>query len=216
MGDVADQLHLHPLAAGLFLQGGPHPGLDVVEVVGGFPEIRVLGQGQGLGKLPGPNGLHLAGKAAQVFGKAQLPAGQGHRCQRRQQDRQQIDGPEYPGGIAGQGQVDQDGQNLRAEDHRRQRHQCRPAAQALFHRPLQLPCPQPPQKGTQEGPPGLLGVVTTVVLKQPHQPDQNQQGRKIHCHKTENRHAPLDERGASLPGIAIENLIDNVQAEKPR
>ena len=93
VGDVGDELHLHPLALHLLGHGGAQALLDPIEVNRGLGQVGALGQLQGLGRRPGAEGGELAGEGDQVPeedpGPVQQP-GQGeeeqqHRHQRPQQ-----------------------------------------------------------------------------------------------------------------------------------
>ena len=220
VGDVAHQLHLHPFAAGLLGQGGPHPGLDVVEALRRPAQVRVLREDQGPLQVPGPDGLHLVRQGGDITGQPPAPPGavKGPYQQHLQKAGQEKQAPSPDAGV-GPHKIDQDGHWEQGEDKARQQHQQHQAAapaEPLLNRPLQVPCPEEAKKSVEEGPPDLPGVVLMVVAKQPPQPVQGDEAGEVHQGQPEDRHAPGGEGIPALPVIAVKKLINHVQIAKAR
>ena len=89
VGHVGDQLHLHPLAAGLLRQGPVEARLDVVQLLRRLVQVRVRRQVQGRLQVPVPDGRHLVRQQADVPGQGgvfpQDPAEYGSWQQKRKE-----------------------------------------------------------------------------------------------------------------------------------
>ena len=72
MGHIGDQLHLHPLAAGLLRQGPVEARLDVVQLLRRLAQVCVCRQVQRRLQIPVPDGRHLVRQQADVPGQGSV------------------------------------------------------------------------------------------------------------------------------------------------
>ena len=169
MGHVGDQLHLHPLAAGLLLQGALEALLDVVQVVGGLGEVTALLQGEEVLQIPGADGGNLVGERADVRPDSPQAAAEIGQIAEHQQRRQADDPAEPPQVVtAGPRRQGDRAQQYRHEEH----HPTRQAADPLLQGVLEAPGGE---HGAHAVPPWCLVIPPVVDEEEVYRPEQGEE-----------------------------------------